>query len=92
MNGLINIFFKLNCKKTQVIVFGNRHFHSSFHFRSCPTDMGSSLPISRTVKFLGVYIDQLLTFDTHVSKLVASSYLILRNIRSISKFLDRKYF
>ena len=45
--------------------------------------------LSRSTKLLGAYLDEDLSFDDHVSKTVSSCLLILKNVRSIRKFLTR---
>ena len=82
-------FLKINSDKTQVIVFGNNHFHSSFHTHTVMSDTGSIIPISKVIKLLGFNLDNKLTFDDYISNVVSSSNWILRNIRSIRKLLDK---
>ena len=43
--------------------------------------------VSKSEKLLGVHLDDALSFDEHVSKVVTSCYLVLRNLLSIRKFL-----
>ena len=39
------------------------------------------------LKLLGAHLDDTLSFNLHVSKVVSSSHIILKNVRSIRKFL-----
>ena len=82
-------FLKINSEKTQVIVFGNNHFHSSFHTHTVMSDTGSMIPISKAIKLLGFNLDAKLTLDDYISNIVSSSNWILRNIQSIRKLLDK---
>ena len=83
-------FLKLNSGKTKLMVFGNSSFMSSFNHHTLTTDTGSIIPISRTIKLLGVVLDNVLSFNQYVSDIVSSVNLTLRNIGSIRKFLNRK--
>ena len=80
-------FLKLNESKTHVMVFGNKSFKESVNLSGCLNSSGSLLPLSHATKLLGTHIDDTLSFDLHVSKTVSSSLIILKNVRSIRKFL-----
>ena len=83
-------FLKLNSDKTSLIAFGDHEFHDGFNFTCSHSDVGDILPISNTVKLLGVHLDSELNFDHHISSTVSSVNLILRNLRSIRKFLTKR--
>ena len=80
-------FLKLNKTKTHVMVFGNKSFKQSVNLSGCLNSSGSLLPLSHSTKLLGAHLDNTLSFDLHVSKIVSSSHIILKNVRSIRKFL-----
>ena len=82
-------FLKLNMDKTEVVVFGSRHFLSSLNFSTVRTNDGLLLPISRSTKMLGIYLDNVLSFDTQVSHVCSSVNIALKNIRRIRKSLDQ---
>ena len=46
------------------------------------------IPISDTVKILGVHIDSNLTFDTHITNICKKAARHLKAIRRVSKYLD----
>ena len=46
------------------------------------------IPISDTVKILGVHIDSNLTFDTHITTICKKAARHLKAIRRVSKYLD----
>ena len=80
-------FLKLNKTKTHVMVFGNKNFKQSFDLSGCLNSTGSIIPLCHSTKLLGTHIDDTLSFNLHVSKTVSSSLIILKNVRSIRKFL-----
>ena len=80
-------FLKLNKTKTHVMVFGNKSFKQSVNLSGCLNSSGSLLPLSHSTKLLGAHLDDTLSFNLHVSKTVSSSLIILKNVRSIRKFL-----
>ena len=45
------------------------------------------MPLSHSTKLLGAHVDDTLSFDLHVSKIVSSCHIILKNVRSIRKLL-----
>ena len=80
-------FLKLNKTKTHVMVFGNKSFKQSFNMSGCLNSSSSLIPLSHSTKLLGTHIDDTVSFNLHVSKTVSSSLIILKNVRSIRKFL-----
>ena len=80
-------FLKLNKTKTHVMVFGNRSFKQSVNLSGCLNSSGCIMPLSHSTKLLGAHVDDTLSFDLHVSKIVSSCHIILKNVRSIRKLL-----
>ena len=80
-------FLKLNKTKTHVMVFGNKRFKQSVNLSGCLNSTGSLLPFSQSTKLLGTHIDDDLSFNLHISKTVSSSFIILKNVRSIRNLL-----
>ena len=80
-------FLKLNATKTHVMVFGTKSFKQSVNLSGCLNSTGSLIPLSHSTKLLGAHLDDTLSFNLHVSKTVSSSFIILKNVRSIRKLL-----
>jgi hypothetical protein len=80
-------FLKLNATKTDVMVFGSKSFKQSVNLSGCLNSTGSLIPLSHSTKLLGAHLDDTLSFNLHVSKTVSSSFIILKNVRSIRKLL-----
>ena len=80
-------FLKLNTTKTHVMVFGSKSFKQSVNLSSCLNSSSSLIPLSPSTKLLGAHLDDSLSFNLHVSKTVSSSFIILKNVRSIRKLL-----
>ena len=80
-------FLKLNNTKTHVMFFGNKTFKQAVNLSGCLNITGSLIPFSHSTKLLGTHLDDSLSFNLHVSKTVSSSHIILKNVRSIRKFL-----
>ena len=83
-------FLKLNAEKKTNIAFDDRQFHDGFNFTCSHSDLGNILPISDTVKLLGVHLDSHLNFDYQITRTVASVNLILRNLRLLRNFLTKR--
>ena len=82
-------FLKLNMEKTEIIVFGSRHFLSALNISTVRTNDGVLLPVSRTAKMLGFHLDNGLSLDMQVSHVCSSVNIALKNIWSIRKSLDQ---
>ena len=80
-------FLKLNETKTHIMVFGNKNFKQSLNLSGCLDSTGALMPLCHSTKLLGAHIDDSLSFNLHVSKTVSSSLMILKNVRSIRKYL-----
>ena len=90
-NGL-----KLNLDKTKVMIFGNHHNLSKINLSTCPPVTINGQPISyvTSTKDLGVWLDQELSWKTHVSKIVSkvnSSLFCLRMHKHALSFSVRKH-
>ena len=83
-------FLKLNCDKTHVMVFGNKSFKAKADLPGWLNNSGVICPLTKSTKILGFQIDDCLSFDEHVSKVVTSCYIILKNLHLIRKYLNKE--
>ena len=83
-------FLKLNRDKTELMIFGDSNFRSTFNFNSFRCNFGTRIPISSSIKLLGCHIDSDLTFDSQVSHMVSSINFAIRNLKPVRKFLKQK--
>ena len=77
---------KLNDEKTEVIVCNPRQF--VFHFDSILIGEQSIEP-SHCARNLGVFIDNKLNMNDHISHMCKSIYLELRRLKQASKYLNQ---
>ena len=82
-------FLKINTDKTRLMVFGSRHFLSSFNLLTIRSDSGEIIPISKSINFLGVELDRQLNFNSQISNMCSSVNLTLKNVRLIRKLMDK---
>ena len=82
-------FLKINEDKTQIIVFGRPTFHRDFNLTEVTLNNGDIVEITDRIKYLGFHFDKFLSLTTHVNKVVSHSYLLLRNIRKMRRFLTQ---
>ena len=82
---------KLNKSKTEIIVFGDTSFVNSQIINGTFCDSGECIRFAKTIKYLGMYIDNYLNFDIHISNIVSSCYMNLRNISSVRRFLSQSH-
>ena len=82
-------FLKINTDKTRLMVFGSRHFLSSFNLLNVRSDSGEIIPISKSINFLGVELDRQLNFNTQISYMCSSVNATLKNVRLIRKLMDK---
>ena len=83
---MTSYFLKINQTKTEIILF------CPPSMQSVPTIQGifindGCIRFSTSVTLLGVLLDSLLTFDSHVSKLVSECWYHLKNISKIRRYL-----
>ena len=73
---------QMNNNKTEFIFFGTRH-----QLDKCSTTAISacnvSVPVSKQVKYLGVYLDSELSLNTHVMKKCQVAMMNVRRLRNI---------
>ena len=81
---------KLNETKTEIIVFGGKTFLKKLCINGTFLNSGSCLRITDTVKYLGVFSDNYITFNTQVNNISSSCYMYIRKLASIRKFLSQK--
>ena len=89
---LVNMLL-LNPSKTEVLITGTRQQVAKFD--SAPTGTNTiqfadtTVPYSKSVRILGVTIDQHLTFDSHVTNVVQSCNYHIRSLRHIRRLIDK---
>ena len=86
---LTNNQLKLNCDKTEFVVFRSRFSNVTPTFPTLNVG-GEQIHISSTVRNLGAYFDQTMTLDHHVTNLCRSANWQLRKISRLRKYLDNK--
>ena len=93
----ISHFSRVNClylnyDKNKYIVFGSRHNLTQLNQTNIHplTIDGQNIDRETVVKNLGVYMDETLSFESHVTKLVQRAYLKLKTSWKYSKFLSEK--
>ena len=80
-------FLKLNNDKTDVILIGSRHQHSLFEMEHITLN-GHDLPLSESVRDLGVILDNRLNMNDHITSVCKSANYHLRNIAKIRRYLS----
>ena len=95
----------VNASKTKIIIFSNKKIISNFQFYFDQNDRENITanpnlitPLERisnqsdipSVKLLGVYLDEFLTFDSHVDKICKKINSALYYLNSVKKFLSIK--
>ena len=83
-NGLL-----LNPTKTEALVTGSRHQLSKFDRSSGVSVDGNVVQFSKSMRVLGVTLDERLSFDDHVSAVVQSCNYHIRSLRHIRRLIDR---
>ena len=93
----ISHFSRVNClnlnyDKNQYIIFGSRNNLTRLNTMNIDrlTIDGQNIDRKNVVKNLGVYMDETLSFEGHVTKLVQRAYLKLKTSWKYSKFLSEK--
>lgn len=80
----------LNTDKTKVMWCATRQRLSHIHKVPIPIGRYTIKP-SLAFRYLGVLIDETLSFSSHVSKIISSSFGTLRQIRSIRRSVSQKH-
>ena len=85
-NWMAGVKLKLNPKKTEFIIIGDRQARESF-INKFPTQLlGNSISPTDTVKNLGVIFDSGNTFTSHITNMCRAYYYHLKDLRCIRKF------
>ena len=79
----------INPDKSEAILFGSRQRLRSFPSLSSIDLAGSAVPLSASVKTLGVTLDSKLTFRPHITNLCKSCFYHIRAIRHIRSALTK---
>ena len=82
-------FLQLNKSKTKILVLAPPSIMSSIHIHGTFLDEGC-IRFVGCAKNLGVWLDELLDFKCHIKKVVASCFIVLREISKIKTFLPRE--
>ena len=81
-------FLKLNDEKTEFIIFGNGQ--NVKQFEQIQIKVGNhNVPISKTVRNLGIIYDQRLTMESHISSISRTCSMYLYNIGRVRKYLTK---
>ena len=84
-----NHLLKLNATKTEIIVFADSKFLSKLKIHGIFSLAGECIRFLSSVKYLGVTLDSLLTFNEHINSVTSSCYLYIRKIKSIRHLLSK---
>lgn len=78
----------LNTLKTQCIIIGTRRTLSGLDGRCCEIELnGSKIPYSKTVKNLGIIMDETLSWDNQIAAINKRFYYSLHQLRLFKNFL-----
>ena len=80
---------KLNDEKTEAMLVGSRQAINLTEAESIQID-GKNILLNPHVKNLGVFLDNSLSMEQHISHLCRSAYLAMRQIASIRRYLTEK--
>ena len=83
-NGLL-----INAKKTQIIIFGSRQNLAKLADEININFDGNNLKLSKHVKNLGLYMDPLMTFNTHTDEIYKKAISTLMFINRIKNNIDK---
>ena len=78
---------QLNSEKTEAMLIGTRQKLSSVSVNTLQLD-ATTVPLSDSVKSLGVLIDSTLSMENFISQTAKSCYYQLRRISSVRKYLS----
>ena len=76
-------------KKTEAMLVGSRQAINLTEAESIQID-GKNILLNPHVKNLGVFLDNTLSMEQHISHLCRSEYLAMRQIASIRRYLTEK--
>ena len=84
-----NNFLALNPSKSQAIIIGNPRLLMNLNNISIPklTLDGVQIPLYKSVKNLGLYLNENLLWSNHVTYICKKVYLSLQNLRRLGYFL-----
>ena len=84
-----NFGLKVNAKKSQAIVIGSAYFISRLSSVVMPDILfdGNSIPLSSTVRNLGVTMDETLSWTAHVAEVSQKIFGSLHSLRRLQNFL-----
>jgi hypothetical protein len=88
--GSLSTALPQNPDKSDVILLGTRQCNSSLSDISLVNVAGSSVPLSDTVKLIGVTLDKTLTFQKHVNQVPQSCYYHMKALRHIRHSLNHQ--
>ena len=80
---------KLNDEKTEAMLVGSRQAINQTDAESIQIDR-KKLFLNPHVKNLGVFLDNTLSMEQHISHLCHSAYLAMRQIASIRRYLTEQ--
>ena len=87
-NWMIQNKLQLNQNKTETLVVQTRNNFESWSVDRMSLGDRESITPSAVVKSLGVLFDEYLTFDSHISSVIQSCNIQLRNLRAVASKLD----
>ena len=80
----------LNPSKTEALVTGSRQQVAKFDNTSTVIQFADTVvQCSKTVRVLGVTVDNFLTFDNHITNIVQSCNYHIRSLRHIRRLIDQ---
>ena len=87
LRWMTNNYLKLNTDKTEAMPVSTSGRSTQVQSTSVTID-GHKIPFQSNVKYLGVVIDQSLTFHDHISTVCRNAFLQIRRISSIRRCLS----
>ena len=77
----VNNYLKLNNDKTQLLCLSSKNYRHQIPAQL--NIMGEDIVIQRSAKYLGVWLDQNLTFSKQINNVCSQGYMMLRNLWKI---------
>ena len=87
---MIENHLKLNDSKTEVIVFGSSKLKEQISLHGTFLKSGKCIRFNDNVKYLGIFLDSLLSFEDQVQKVTSLSYTSMRNISQVKNCLSQQ--